>query len=80
MINKINTPTADEFIQSRFSSVPYEIDDITQLMVDFAKMHVKAALLAALDNSPHGSSTDIPTYEEMSDAILNSYPEDLIQP
>ena len=30
--------------------------------------------IAALEDSPHGSSTDIPSYEDMKNAILNAYP------
>ena len=44
-------------------------------MVEFAKMHVEAALKEALDSIPClGSSSDIATYEEVEDAVLNSYP------
>jgi hypothetical protein len=42
--------------------------------IEFAKYHVKQALKAALEDAPTGSSTDIPSYEERKDAILNSYP------
>ena len=41
---------------------------------EFAKLHVKEALKVALEDAPTGSSTDIPSYEEMEDAILNAYP------
>lgn len=71
--------TAEEFIQSRFSSIPYDVDDITSLMIDFAKLHLKNALEAALEDIPCGSSTDIHSYEDLEDTILNSYPENLIQ-
>ncbi len=43
--------------------------------VEFAKFHVKAALLAALEDFPCGSSTDTVSYEDAKDAILNAYPE-----
>lgn len=42
--------------------------------VEFAKYHVEQALKAALEEAPTGSSTDIPSYEDMEDAILNAYP------
>lgn len=45
-----------------------------QAMIEFAKYHVEQALKAALEDAPTGSSTDIPSYEEMEDAILNAYP------
>ena len=44
--------------------------DALEAMVEFAKLHVEAALKEALENSPTGSSTDIPSYEDMEDAIL----------
>lgn len=43
-------------------------------MIEFAKYHVKKALKAALEDCPAGSSTDIPSYDEVKKAILNSYP------
>lgn len=66
-------PTAEEFLinsvdQSRYGS------DVEGVMIQFAKFHVEAALKVALEDSPTGSSTDIPTYEEMKNAILNAYP------
>ena len=50
-------------------------DLIPVIMVEFAKMHVKAALKAALEDAPCGSSTDTVSYEDMEDAILKAYPE-----
>lgn len=47
---------------------------IKQAMIEFAKYHVIEALKQALEDSPTGSSTDIPSYEEMKEAILNAYP------
>lgn len=49
-------------------------------MIEFAKLHVNAALKEALESIPClGSSSDIPTYEEVEEAVLNCYPENLIQ-
>ena len=42
--------------------------------IEFAEYHVKQALKEALEEAPTGSSTDIPSYEEMKNAILNAYP------
>ena len=47
---------------------------VYEVMRRFTEMHVKEALKAALEDSPTGSSTDIPSYEDMKDAILNAYP------
>jgi hypothetical protein len=44
-------------------------------LIEFAKLHVEAALKEALESIPClGSSSDIATYEEVEDAVLNSYP------
>lgn len=44
-------------------------------MIEFAKLHVHAALEEALKSIPClGSSSDIATYEEVKDAVLNAYP------
>ena len=54
-----------------------ENDECTSvdMMIEFAKLHVEAALKEALESIPClGSSTDIATYEEVEDAVLNSYP------
>lgn len=48
--------------------------------IEFAKLHVKAALEEVLESIPClGSSSDIATYEEVEDAVLNSYPLDNIK-
>lgn len=53
---------------------------VEKLMIEFAKLHVKAALEAALDSIPClGSSTDIATYDEVEKEVLNAYPEELIK-
>lgn len=49
--------------------------EIQKLMTDFAKYHVENALKEALDSIPClGSSSDIATYEEVEEAVLNCYP------
>ena len=48
--------------------------------IEFAKLHVTQALKEALESIPClGSSSDIATYEEVEDAVLNAYPLDLIK-
>ena len=69
--------TAEEFLRnsSVTSSDRYDFLSKQELMIEFAKMHVREALKQALESIPClGSSTDIASYEEMKDAILNSYP------
>lgn len=46
----------------------------TEMMVEFAKIHVEAALKAALEDAPYGSSTDTVSYRDMKYSILNAYP------
>lgn len=67
-------PTADEFYDKS------DHDSIIDIMIDFAKLHVEAALKEALESIPClGSSSDFATYEEVEEAVLNSYPLNLIQ-
>lgn len=48
--------------------------DIINMMKEFAKLHVQAALKSALEDSPYGSSTDTVSYIDMKNAILEAYP------
>ena len=53
---------------------------VKEAMIEFAKMHVQEALKQALESIPClGSSTDIPSIEEVEKAVLNAYPLDLIK-
>jgi hypothetical protein len=48
---------------------------VRRKVIEFAELHVKAALKEALDSIPClGSSSDIATYEEIEVAVLNAYP------
>lgn len=82
MDNKILTVEefATEYNEARMPrGVSYQ-KEIGELMIEFAKLHVKAALQAALESIPClGSSTDIATYEEVEKEVLNAYPENLIK-
>ena len=49
-------------------------NNVTDMLIEFAKMHVQQALKQALESIPClGSSTDIASYEEVEEAVLNSY-------
>ena len=53
---------------------------VKEAMIEFAKMHVEEALKQSLESIPClGSSTDIPSIEEVEKAVLNAYPLDLIK-
>ena len=55
-------------------------NNVTDMLIEFAKMHVQEALKQAFDSIPClGSSTDIPSIEEVEEAVLNAYPLDLIK-
>jgi len=75
-MNKI--PTAEEFLQQQgcIRNVEDFYNDVQPIdLIEFAKLHVEAALKAALDSIPClGSSTDIATYDEVEKEILNAYP------
>lgn len=51
----------------------YEIpSSVKRAMIEFAKIHVQAALKAALEEVPYGSSTDTVSYEDVK-GILTCY-------
>ena len=70
-------PTAAEFMYQNDILNPNR--KITQVMIEFAKLHVQAALESALEDAPYGSSTDTVSYKDMKDAILNAYNLDNIK-
>jgi hypothetical protein len=61
-----NLPTAEEFL--KIENLPTDIlsgDDINYAMIEFAKLHVEAALNAACESEG---------YDIDEDSILNAYP------
>lgn len=76
-MNKILT--AKEFFDEELSGEPLTEESVVEALKEFAQIHVRAALEAALEDAPTGSSTDIPTYQEMKNAILNAYPNERIR-
>lgn len=78
MSNKI--PTAKKHLKNNIDYV-LEGDmkqDIIDAMISYTKLHVKAALKKASENYARGSLTPGKGLT-VKEAILNSYPEDLIQ-
>ncbi len=68
-------PTAQELGNTLYQPIGMSCNEFAiKLAIEFAKLHVKAALEAALEDAPYGSSTDTVTYEDMK-VILDSYPE-----
>lgn len=70
-------PTAEEFVMKGHLWVEddKDVNDLTKSHIEFAKLHVEAALKKASENIPgFGSSTDIPDWEEVEKEVINSYP------
>jgi len=67
--------TAEEFIEEKYADVPYELKDITDLMIEFAKLHVTEALKEASEKAVGLHCTDFVD----KDSIINSYPLDNIK-
>lgn len=73
--------TAEEFLKSQGCNYILQkeklyFSDVTKDdLIEFAKLHIKAALKEASENIPgFGSSTDIPDWGEVEKEVLNSYP------
>jgi hypothetical protein len=70
-------PTAEEFFRKNIDYVLSENDckeDVENAMIEFAKLHVEAALKAAGENA---HTKDVPYTEDTEvdkGSILNSYP------
>ncbi len=60
--------TAKEFYSENYSH------DIIELMIKFAKLHVKAAIKECIESAPSGSSTDTVSYEDVVKALEDCYP------
>ena len=78
--NKI--PSAESILDSKFNESftdQWVYNNITDAMVEFAKLHVKAALDAALKESLWVSGIEGVDYDDIADSILSAYPEELIK-
>ena len=65
---------AEDFLRSKgYDGGEEPTEGIKELLCEFAKLHVQAALEAALEEVPYGSSTDTVSYEDVS-GILTCYP------
>ena len=76
--NKV--PTAEEFAKNNHPMKTYPVD--WNVMIEFAKLHVKAALEAAFvkikEDAMETYGSDVPDCWSDS-SILNAYPENLIK-
>jgi hypothetical protein len=68
-------PSAEETLKKFYFNLDetFNIPDIHNAMIEFAKLHVEAALKVALDEVPYGSSTDTTSYDDVK-GILTCYP------
>ena len=64
-------PTAEEFFDS---VVGYTHTEMCERAIEFAKLHVEAAIKACIEDAPSGSSTDTVSYEDVVEALKDSYP------
>ncbi len=74
-------PTAEEFLRKNIDYVLSENDckeDVENAMIEFAKLHVEAALKAASENVKTKITNRNASYVD-KDSILNSYPLEKIK-
>lgn len=80
-------PTVEEYLKQRLyitkdgsEDVHDSLSNVCDAVKGIIQLHVTAALQEALDSIPClGSSSDIATYEEVEEAVLNAYPLDEIK-
>jgi hypothetical protein len=81
MSNKI--PTTEELF-NKYSNpietrgvVNYYVnkDNFQKAILEFAKLHVKAAIAECVECAPSGSSTDTVSYEDVVESLKDCYPE-----
>ena len=68
-------PTAEELSKkyTRLRSA-VALKDLSDFAIEFAKLHVEAAIKACIEDAPSGSSTDTVSYEDVVEALKDSYP------
>jgi hypothetical protein len=75
-------PTAEEFLKDfkhkiglRSQSSPLGSEGMEkEVMIEFAKLHVTAAIEECIESAPSGSSTDTVSYEDVVYALKDCYP------
>ena len=79
MENKI--PTAEEFLKQfeLGNTGKIDIEDSKEAIIEFARLHVEAAIKACIEDAPSGSSTDTVSYEDVVKALKDCYPLNLIK-
>ena len=74
-------PTAEEFLQQEqfYAVTSGDEYEIAQAMIEFAKLHVQAALESASKNGRTRTNDESTSIIVDSDTILNAYPLDNIK-
>jgi hypothetical protein len=69
-------PTAIEFAKSFKTNKNEETtgEYISSMLIEFAKLHVQAAIEECIESAPSGSSTDTVSYEDVVYALKDCYP------
>jgi len=77
-MNKI--PTAYEFAWNHKEKLESSESFLWEnVLIEFAKLHVKAAIEECIESAPSGSSTDTVSYEDVVKALKNCYPDENIK-
>jgi hypothetical protein len=73
--------TAEEILQEEkwYAVTSGDEYEICQFAIEFAKIHVKAAIKECIESAPSGSSTDTVSYEDVVEALKDCYPESNIK-
>lgn len=73
-------PTAWEIFK-KYSDKANRIQEMhfEEMMIEFAKLHVEAALENVLENVPYLGFTDTVSYSQIKEAVLNSYSLDNVK-
>lgn len=64
-----NMKNAKDFLAEHFEDGIIDISDVKQAMIEFARLHVEAALKSAKE-----VGNDFEGHEMMNESILNAYP------
>ena len=60
--------------QDGIEDVHDSLSTVVDVMIEFAKMHVEAAIKTCIEEAPSGSSTDTVSYDDVVEALKDCYP------
>jgi len=75
-------PTVEEYLKNvivfisdnTYDDYFISYENATEKMIEFAKLHVKAAIKECIESAPSGSSTDTVSYDDVVEALTDCYP------